>query len=96
MAERALDTHDAQSDDELIARYIEMNPNCPGPLGARTVEYAVPVWAIAGYCLLALHGDLDQTAADYEVSRATVEAVMAYYRRYQGAIDALIEANSAQ
>jgi len=96
MAERTHDPDVAPSDDELIARYIEMDPNRPGPFGARLVEYAVPVWAIAGYCLLAVQGDIDRTAEDYEVSRTSVEAAMAYYRQHQGAIEAIFEANAAE
>lgn len=50
------------------------------------------MWAIIGY----LRGyDIDQTAADYEVPRAAVEAALAYYAQHRATIDAWLTLNDA-
>ena len=49
------------SDEELIRRYIEQNPNHPGRANVRIVGYGTPVWALIGH-LEALEGDAAQLA----------------------------------
>ena len=72
----------AVSDDDLIKKYIEPNPNRPGPANVRLVPSALSVWAILGY-LEAAHGDICQTAADYDISEEAVRAALAYYRKHR-------------
>ncbi len=77
--------------DDLIERYIVPDPDGLADR-ARLAGSGVPVWAIIGY----LRGyDIDQTAADYEVSREEVEAALAYYDRHRAAIDAWLTLNDA-
>jgi uncharacterized protein (DUF433 family) len=70
------------SDEELIARYIELDPYRPGLDRARLKEYAVPVWALIGY-LRTPGADIERVAADYDVPIDAVKAALAYYHRYQ-------------
>lgn len=81
------------TDEELIDKYIELNPNRPGRAEARVVGYAVPVWALVGY-LEAVDGDVAQAAHDYRLPEEAVEAAVAYYRRHKTLIDARLEANA--
>lgn len=81
-----------RDEDDLIARYIERNPNHPGPADVRLIDSCVPVWALAGQ-YRALDGDAEQLAADYALPGEAVEAALAYYRRHRAVIDARIAAN---
>jgi uncharacterized protein (DUF433 family) len=83
------------NDDAQIARYIEEAPDYPGPAGARLIDSGVPVWALIGYYQKAVNQDLDRVASDYGVSRAAVQAALAYYRRHKPFIDGRIAANAA-
>lgn len=83
------------TDEERIARYIELNPNRPGLDEARIVDYGIAVWALIGY-LRAAGGDAARVAADYAVPPEVVEAAQAYYRRHPALIDARIDANRAE
>ncbi len=76
--------------DARIAQYIELNSSRPGLANARLREYGVAVWALIGY-LRAADGDIDRVAADYDVSRAAVEAAIAYYEHYPAIIDARLD-----
>lgn len=82
------------SDHELVARWIEQNPDRPGLGEARVVGYGVPVWALVGYRLM-VDGDADRIADDYDLPREAVVAALAYYRRHRAVIDARIAANAA-
>ncbi|MBI3979356.1 MAG: DUF433 domain-containing protein [Chloroflexi bacterium] len=75
-------------DDELIARYIEPHPDKRGPDKARLREVYVPVRTLIAY-LNVVGGSVDQVAHDYEIPREAVEAVVAYYRRYQAMFDSI-------
>lgn len=79
--------------DELIARWIEPNPNRPGADEVRLVERGVSVWAIIGE-YVAADGYIDQVMQDYAVSRESVEAALAYYRRHECIIDNRLAANA--
>lgn len=81
------------TDEELIDKYIEPNPNRPGKAEARVVGYAVPVWALVGY-REAVHGDVAQVAHDYRLPQETVEAAVAYYHRYKTFIDSRLDATA--
>ena len=83
-----------EPDQALIERWIELHPQRLDPDEARLVRYGIPVWSLVGY-LEAVDQDVDRAAADYDVPREAVEAVVAYYRRHQGLIDARIAANAA-
>ncbi|HET8629072.1 MAG TPA: hypothetical protein VFL91_16745 [Thermomicrobiales bacterium] len=81
------------TEQDLIARWVERNPHRPGIAEARVVGYGVPVWALAGY-LLMVEGDAERVAGDYDLPRDAVAAALAYYRRHQAVIDARIAANA--
>lgn len=72
---------------DLIDKYIEPNPNRPGPADARLRDVAVPVWALIGY-LEAYHGDLASVAAAFDIPLDAVRAAVAYYHRHRTVIDA--------
>jgi uncharacterized protein (DUF433 family) len=81
-------------EEALIHEYIEENPDRPGPADARLRRVAVPVWALVNYWRIA-EEDAERVAADYEIPRDAVLAVLAYYRRQRSVIDARIAANAA-
>lgn len=81
-------------DQTLIPRYIEENPNRPGPADVRIVRYGVSVWAIIGY-LEAVNGDLDKAAEDYGLPREAIGAAVAYYNQNKAIIDGRLAANAA-
>lgn len=80
-------------DARLIARYIEPDPNHPGPGDVRLVDSAIPVWAIVGQ-LAANHWRVDVVAGEYSIPVAEVRASLAYYRQCKEVIDARLAANS--
>lgn len=80
--------------DALIEKYIQQDRYRPGVADARVIPEGVPVWALIGY-LPVVGGLPHRVAAAYRISDEAMDAVMAYYRRHQGAIDARIEANAA-
>ena len=82
------------NDDELITRYIELNPQRPGIDRARLKDYGVSVWALIGYLKQATGGDIARVAADYDVPIEAVEAALAYYQPHPAAIDARIAATT--
>jgi uncharacterized protein (DUF433 family) len=84
----------AVTDEELIKKYVEPNPNRPGPADVRLVPSAISVWAIIGY-LEAAHGDIFQTSADYDIPEEAVRAALAYFCKHREIIDARIAANAA-
>jgi uncharacterized protein (DUF433 family) len=81
------------SDTELIARYVEPNPDRPRPADVRLVDYGVPVWALIGH-YLTTGRDEAYVAESYEVPLAAVRAALAYYRQHQTVIDARLAANA--
>ena len=83
-----------QTDEELIAQYIERNPHKPGLDEAWLKDFGVPVWALIGYLNLAVGGDVDRVAKDYHLPREAVEAAIAFYQRHRCRIDARIAANN--
>lgn len=90
----AVNTEAATRQDELIARYIELDPHKPSRDEARVIGSGVPVWALIPH-LQAENGDVETVAAGYDLPPEAVEAAAAYYRRNQSVIDARIEANAA-
>ena len=81
-------------EQQLIEQYIDPNwDRYGGPADAR-LKTGVPVWALIGY-LRVVDGALDEAAAAYELSRAEVEAALAYYRRNRKYIDARLLLNKA-
>ena len=77
--------------DELIARYIETDPDWSSPETARIVGHGAHVWAVIGYMKNAVGGDADRTARDYDLPREAMDAALAYYKRNKRLIDAIIE-----
>ncbi len=82
-------------DEQLIEQYIELNPHKPWLAEARLKDYGIAVWALVGY-LLAVEGNVDRVAADYEIPRKAVDVALAYYHRHRALIDARIAANSTE
>ncbi len=81
--------HETDVRDDLIERHFVPDLDDLADR-ARLAGSGVPVWAIIGY----LRGyDIDQTAADYEVPRAAVEAALAYYHAHRPVIDDRLRAN---
>jgi uncharacterized protein (DUF433 family) len=81
------------SEDELVARYIALNPYKPGRANARLVESGMAVWAFIGW-LEAANWDEAQAAEDHEISSEQVRAAIAFYKRYKDIIDDRREGNS--
>ncbi|MBI4504454.1 MAG: hypothetical protein HY691_02875 [Chloroflexi bacterium] len=84
----------ATSDQTLIKRYIELNPNRPGVDEARVVDYQVPVWALVAYWS-AVNRDIARVAKDYGLPEDAVAAVLAFYRQHSAVIDARIATDAA-
>jgi uncharacterized protein (DUF433 family) len=78
--------------DHLLATYISQDPQRPGIYNAVVHPSGVPVWALAAH-LRALHEDVAQVAAEYQLPHEAVEAALVYYHKYRDAIDARIVAN---
>lgn len=77
--------------DALIEKYIFVPP-FGDPGAARVVGPGVSVWALIAYYEAVDH-DTNQVAHDYRLCRDAVDAAVAYYRRHQPLIDALIESH---
>src|SRR5258708_32970211 len=92
MAAETSTERSALNDDELIARWIEPDPNHSGAYNVWIVEYCVPVWALIGY-LEAVENSVDRVAQDYDIPVEAVRAAMAYYRKNKEIIDARLGAN---
>jgi uncharacterized protein (DUF433 family) len=84
----------SRGDEQLIARYIALDPQRPWPEEARLVQSGVSVWAIIGY-LPAVGGDLKQVALAYDIPIEAVIAALAYYEKHKPAIDARLAENAA-
>jgi uncharacterized protein (DUF433 family) len=76
----------------LIERYLEPNPNRPGPADWWLKDHGVSVWALVGEWLGVDH-DVDRVADAYAVPREAVDAAIAYYRQHPAVIDARLAAN---
>jgi phosphoribosylanthranilate isomerase len=85
--------HGPDTLDDLINQHITPDPDGMADR-ARLAGSGVPVWAIIAY-LQGVGGDVDRTAADYEVERAAVEAAVRYYQQHRAVIDARITLNAA-
>lgn len=82
------------TDDELIARYIELDALHPWPGEALLKDSGVPVWALIGHYLYATEQNAVEVADAYDLPLVEVEAALAFYRRYKCAIDARIGENN--
>lgn len=77
------------TDDELIEKYVEPDPNTRSRARARIREGegGAPVWALIA--VLADDGsNAAQIARDYDLSPEAMDAARAYYRRNKKYIDA--------
>lgn len=90
----AVNTDTEKRQDELIARYIELDPRKPSRDEARVIRSGVHVWALIPH-LQAENGNIEAVAAAYDLLPEEVEAAAAYYRRNQSVMDARIEANAS-
>lgn len=84
----------AKTDQELIEKWIELDPDERGPHEARLKQYGISAWAIIGVWKKS-DGDIETVISNYQVPRAAVEAMLALYRRYAPYIDARILLNDA-
>jgi uncharacterized protein (DUF433 family) len=82
-----------QDADELIARYIELDPDHPSEAEARIAKYGVPVWALVGYAPAA-RGNLSEVARVYDLPLDAVYAAILYYHRHKAVIDDRRAANT--
>ena len=81
----------AMTDKESILRYIETDPIHSGPGNVRLKGSGIHVWAIiANY---RWDRDVVRVAAEYDIPVIEVEAAVAYYCRFQWAIDARLAEN---
>ena len=80
------------TDDELIARYIDLDDDFVAPGDVRLKDSAIHVWAIVGQ-LDANHWDAGRVAHDYDIPVVEVEAAIAYYKRFWIPIDGRIAMN---
>lgn len=87
-----MQTH-AETDDELIARYLEPNPYKPGKANYRLVESGMAMWAFANV-LEAENGNLAYIADGWEISPAQIDAAIAFYERHREVVDDQRIANS--
>ena len=90
-------TNGKASDDrqrQLIAKWIEPDPNRPGAFDARLREYFVHVWALIGHAK-ATGRSPAEVADAYGIPAEAAEAAFAYYAQQPEVIDAWIEANLA-
>jgi uncharacterized protein (DUF433 family) len=81
-------------DADLIARWIEPDPNRPGAYNVWIVEYCIHVWALIGH-LEAVDNCVDRVAEDYDIPVEAVRAAVDYYRAHKEIIDARLAANAA-
>lgn len=81
------------SDNDLIARHIELDPLRPWPGEAILSNSGVPVWAIVGH-FRATGLDLAAVAREYDVSEEEVAAALSYYRSHSSDIDARLAMNA--
>jgi uncharacterized protein (DUF433 family) len=77
----------------LVQRYIEADPNHPGPADVWVAEYGVPVWALIGH-YQATGRDAAAVAKSYRLPLEAIQAALAYYRQNQAVIEARLEANA--
>jgi len=82
------------NEEELIARWIERNPNKPSPDEVVIRDFYVPVWALIGNGA-ANKECVEQVAADYALPLEAVEAAVAYYRLNKAFIDVRLAQNAA-
>ncbi len=81
------------TNDELITKWIELNPHKERKEEAVIRDTLVPVWSVVGYSE-AYHGDLARVAEALAIPLEAVEAAMAYYMANKCVIDSRIEANA--
>ncbi|HZQ36676.1 MAG TPA: DUF433 domain-containing protein [Dehalococcoidia bacterium] len=81
------------TNDELIEKWIELNPHKQRREEAVIRDTLVPVWSVVGYSE-AYHGDLARVAEGFDIPLEAVEAAMAYYAANKCVIDNRIEANA--
>lgn len=84
------------TDDELIERYLEPDPNTGDPAEWRLKEEELgyPVWSVTAV-LAKDRSNAAQVIHDYQISPEALDAVWAYYRRHYWIIDARILSNSS-
>lgn len=75
--------------EHLIAQHIYQDPRHPGRHEAQieTASSRPRIWALIRYLQAA---DAAEVAAAYDLSPEEIEAVVAYYQRHRGLIDAKV------
>lgn len=80
------------TDEALISRWLEPNPNRGGGANWWVKGRGVSVWAIIGNWKTPGQ-DVESTAKVYVIPTEAVEAALAYYRQHQVFIDDRLAAN---
>jgi uncharacterized protein (DUF433 family) len=79
------------TDDELIERYIELNPRRPGRDRAQIRGAGVEVWALVAWYRDSASKNVEEIATAYDIPVDAVRAALAYYAREKNLIDAWLE-----
>lgn len=79
-------------DQELIATYIERDPDKGSRSEARLKHYCIHVWALIG-AYQAEGCDAERVAEGYSIPIDAMHAALAYYKRYRELIEDRLEAN---
>jgi uncharacterized protein (DUF433 family) len=87
-----------EEEAELIARWLEPDPDTADKAVYRIAGYGVQVWALTGY-LRGEHGPtdqhLDEAARTFHLPREAVEAALAFYRQHPSVLDDRFDASQA-
>lgn len=83
----------AREEEELIRRHVIQEGDRGGRAEAWLADSRVSIWALVGY-LSGVDSDLEQLAADYNLTEDAVQAAMAFYRRHKCLIDARVAMNT--
>ncbi len=75
------------TDDELIERYLEPDPNASDPTEWRLKGRGVPVWVLIAF-LSPDGSNADQVAQAYRLTAQEMDAAQSYYRQNTWIIDA--------
>jgi hypothetical protein len=79
----------ATVDDAIVDAMIEQDPNKPGRHNARYKEYGTHVSTILGV-LQRTHGDIAETAREWQMPEEAVWAAIRYYERHKELFDAYV------
>ena len=85
---------EATPEEQLVARWIEPNPQRAGVAEAWVLPGCVSAWVIIGQLKLE-YWKAEVVAGEYELPLEAINAAIAYYHRHQDAIDTRIAESRA-